>query len=62
MTKKFRAYLAVAMFLALIAVVTWTLPEGLHGWWLLLAIVAAVPFAVWAVNVIMDYDDDLRSK
>ena len=62
MTKKLKAYVAVATFLVLIAVATWTFPEGVHGWWLLLATVATVPFAVWAVNVIMEYDDDLRSR
>ena len=61
MTKKFG--IAIASYLAVIAAITWMLPAGASWFWfLLLGVVATVMFAVWAVNAIMEHDDELHSR
>ena len=54
--RKFKGYVAFALFIAVIAVVT--ISGTPRGWLLLLALVAAIPFGMWVMVAMMESDED----
>jgi hypothetical protein len=54
--RKLKGYVVFALFIAVIAVGTITGPP--RGWFLVLALVAAIPFGMWVTVAMMESDED----
>jgi hypothetical protein len=52
--RKIKAYIAFALFLAVIFTANWFGP--LDGWKLWLALLVGVPFSIWVVVALLEYE------